>query len=165
MRDPFLDVSRFAFRLELLPHYADDSTGLSADLEHFIKTGKVLDNHNKAWVDLVESVVSRGGRVMRLRAVSSPLSPYEEFELKIGYCAGISAGEQVRVVDRSLLEGAFDYWCFDGEMLEVIQYGNSGEHLGAKMRGVLPEDRDMLQRHIQLFSFGQKPIDYLRSLR
>lgn len=167
MSDPFLDANRFAFRLELLPHYADDSSGRSDELEFFLKTGSVPSGHNDSWVDLIKMTRARGVRVMRLRAVSEPLSAYEEFELKKGYLAGMEAGEEIRIIGKSDLNedfDCFDYWCFDAEIIEVIQYGAHGEHLGADIREMTPEEQEMLQYHLGLFNGAKSPADYLSEI-
>lgn len=164
MTDPFLTVKKLAFRLEVLPHYADNSSGDSADLEYFKATGSVPEKHNETWIKLIEAARRRGATVLRLRAVSDPLSPYENFELRQGYNAGLRAGEQIHIIERSILSRPFDYWCFDGELIEVIKYGDYGEHLGSDIRRTTLEDKIMLRQHLDIFYQAKSPAEYLTTL-
>ena len=101
---------------------------------------------------------------MRLRAVSSPLSAYEEFELMAGYSAGMKAGEEIRVIDKSTLSSSFshfDYWCFDAKVIEVIHYGSHGEHLGSDIRAMTPLEQTMFRYHLELFNDAKSLNDYI----
>ena len=164
MNDPFDTVQDFAFRVEALPHYADDSSGASGELAYYKEFGSVPKGHNTDWEDLVRVSRNRGVAVQRLRFVSKPLSLYEEFELRVGYSAGRSAGEDIRVAGDATSFPGIDYWLFDNEQIEIIEYGPNGEYVGSSLRPVNIVDRDMIREHLELFQQGISPEDYLANI-
>lgn len=165
MRDPFETFRECAFRFEALDHYSDDPTGNSGELDHFLQYGVTEEGHNSEWASLIEAAVQRGGVVRRLRAVSSPPSPYENYELRAGYGAGRAAGETIRVVDRMHTNADDpDYWLYDDDQIEILHYGERGEFLGSTVRSVQDSDRRMIEEHRRLFEAAATPEEYLSDI-
>lgn len=164
MKDPFDEFVELAFRVEALPFYADDQTGVSVELANFLKTNSVPDNHNTEWASLVEQAVKRGAKVCRLRIVSDPLSPYEMFELHAGYNAGRKAGEQIRVVPKQQCSPLKDYWLYDNQTIEILNYSPLGVFLGSTVRKPSREELNLAANHLRVFSTGLSPEEYLKSV-
>lgn len=159
MGDPFEEFRDLAFRVEALPFYADSRDGKSQELEYFSSSGTIPEGHNSEWADLVKGAATRGAQVCRLRLVSSPLSPYELFELRVGYTAGRGAGEMIRVAERSFATP--DYWLYDGKIIELLHYDEHGYFLGSSIREATPEERLRAAGHMRVFCEALSPESYL----
>lgn len=132
--DPFDAFRDVAFRVEGLPDYGSSDRDA---LAHFQATGVAPEGHNADWAELVRTAVGRGARVLRLRLVSDPLSPYERFEIHAGYAAGMAAGEDIRLLRRDSFPGPVaDFWAFDGEVIQMMHYGGNGEFIARETAAI-----------------------------
>ncbi|MGY2745554.1 DUF6879 family protein [Arthrobacter sp. UYCu723] len=149
--DPFDSFQREAFRVEQLPAY--DVPEEMAALDMFASSGAVPSEFNSDWALIVADARRRGGAVCRLRVVSDPLTQYELFEVLAGYGPGIDAGEDVRVVVRGTDERipTFDYWQYDEETVERMDYSATGDYRGSRSSLVSKAERSSLVAARKLF--------------
>ena len=137
--DPFDTFQNIAFRVEALPDYPDEDGGHS-EIEHFRTHGNAPADHNEIWVQMIKRAVNRGGQVERLRVVSSPLSPYEDFEVHAGYQAGINAGERIKIYSGPDLQIPYDFWVYDWETIEILHYDETGRFIDSEVRPITPKE-------------------------
>jgi len=150
--DPMLVCTRYAFRLETLSSYAGGSTGES--FRRYQELGEAPRNTH--WAAMVDSVRQRGCEVKRLRLISEPPSPYESFEIQVGYSAGLDAGEDIRLAPRALLSSYFDFWAYDDEWIEELTYADDGDFITSVVRRVEAEDLKMIRHCMQVFDTSRQ---------
>ena len=120
-----------AFRLETLGHYT-----VPQEAEWFAtwrRTGRLpeLTPDNDSWLRMVRDH-TRAGRVMqRVRVVSTPLTDYERFELAL-FPPSLDAGEDIRVISRSVVGVSEDFWLFDAQTAVMLRYDSAGSFLRAE---------------------------------
>jgi hypothetical protein len=114
-----------AYRLELLPSYAEDT---EADaLQAFIEGREPSVYPGKQmWQETVRAA-SRDGRTMqRVHVVTEPLNPYLRFEIHWSYPLNRDAGEDIRILlsDRApdVVSSLGDYWLLDSHILIRMKY-------------------------------------------
>lgn len=142
--DPILTFRKHAFRVESLPDYPVNHAP-SASFAYFLETGSVPPGHNEGWADIVKSHTAAGRRVERLRLVSRPLSDYERYELAAGYRPALAAGEVIRVAFGDQHDPVKDFWLYDDETLEWMNYDPQGEFQGSDVVSVTPADASLIQ--------------------
>ena len=134
-----------AFRLETLPAY-DVSEEKDAIIE-YKETGKVVNNIDKEWMDLLRI----GKPVKRLRLLSNPLSNYEKFELEV-YKSNIKNGEDIRVANRSYFnEDLQDFWIFDMKWIGIMNYDKDGKFLDMDFHEATEEELEMAKKWKKVF--------------
>lgn len=130
--DAFSSFRHSAWRLEardtyLVPEYDDQ-------LNAFL-TGRPLPPRADGWADVVQAAAARGARIGRVRLVGRPISDYTRFEFAL-YPENVQFGENVRIVDRSWLDGSWsvapDVWLFDDHIAFRQRYSEDGAYLGAE---------------------------------
>jgi hypothetical protein len=121
-----------AFRVETLPAY--DVPEEAADLEAW-RAGRprpVRDTASDPWLARIADDTAAGRTWRRLRLVSTPLTEYERWELDEYATA---QGEQVRVLDRGLVDDLIDVWLFDTAAATpagyLLRYTPGGAWIGA----------------------------------
>lgn len=137
----FKEFQREAFRLETLDDYSKSG---GVDAYHAFLAGKPQPEEYKSagWVTTVRNATEAGRRMYRVHILSRPLSNYLRFELGWGYIRNQAAGEEFFILDTTEqpnpLQGVPDFWAFDERNVVSMQYGGSGEFLGAEL---LPESQ------------------------
>ncbi|MGY2746215.1 DUF6879 family protein [Arthrobacter sp. UYCu723] len=149
--DPFDSFRREAFRVERLPVY--DVTDEAAAFESFKESGTLPSGFNHEWVGMLEEVRQRGGVVRRLRIVSDPPTEYELFELLAAFAPGIEVGEDIRVAIRGSDDRipASDFWLYDQELLERLDYSRTGVFVGSRTMRVSADNEPALTAARKLF--------------
>ncbi|KQR82848.1 hypothetical protein ASF98_02275 [Arthrobacter sp. Leaf337] len=149
--DPFDSFQREAFRVEQFPTY-DVPEEMTA-LDMFARSGAVPSEFNSDWALMVADAKRRGGVVRRLRVVSDPLTQYELFEVLAGYRPSVAAGEDIRIVVRGTDERipTFDYWQYDEETVEWMDYSATGAYMGSRSSLVAEAERSRLVAARKLF--------------
>jgi hypothetical protein len=136
----FKNFRQSAFRLETLERYTVPQE--AEWFEEWKRTGKLpeLTPDNDSWLRMVRDH-TREGRVMRrVRVVSTPLTDYERFELAL-FPPSLEAGEDIRVISRSILRVGEDFWLFDSQTAVMLRYDSAGRFLRAE-----PGEPDRCQR-------------------
>lgn len=162
----FDSFQRSAFRLELRDRYA-----IAEEDEPFRRflAGQPHDPAwREPWKQFVRTALRDGKRISRVHIVREPLSDYLEFELTCGYPASAAAGEDVRILRAGDYPGLYlpdhDYWLFDDRQVAVMDYGQAGDFLGARMTS----DPDAVKAYRQVRDLAMKravPLaQYLGSL-
>lgn len=136
---------RSAKRLELLPRYSVPSEG--PDLERFRAGAEPRPELNQDWVEILDAASARAAKVYRIRALSSPPTTYEDFELAHAYPLNREHGEEIRTLRRVHLEAnvglddaLVDYWLFDDSRAFVMHYDARGGFLGITKASPLHSD-------------------------
>jgi hypothetical protein len=138
-----------ACRLETLQHY--DVPG-DEERQRTFHAGEPLPPPRQGKLDdlkLIADLRKAGRQVGRVHVVGQPLSPYVRYELAV-YAENVSAGEDVRIADRSLhpeLEAlAQDFAIFDAETrhaaVVLFDYDAGGLILGYRVA----DDRETVDR-------------------
>ncbi len=129
LRTALTGFEHTAFRLELLPFYAEDA---ESDALQAFADGREPDVYpgKQRWQEAVRAAAS-GGRIMqRVHVVSEPLSVYLRFEIGWSYPLNHEAGEDIRILRRehapTAVTSAGDYWLLDSRTLIRMLY-NGGE--------------------------------------
>jgi hypothetical protein len=122
---------RSAFRLETLARYT-----VPQEEEWFAewrRTGKLpeLTPDNDPWLKMVKGHCGAGKKMQRVRVVSSPLTDYERFELSL-FPPSVAAGEEIRVIQRSLVVQTQDFWLFDESTAVMLRYDDTGRFQGVE---------------------------------
>jgi hypothetical protein len=118
-----------AFRLETRPTYSvPQESELLAAYRH---DGSLPDMTDHPWVKRVQEHCGAGKRMERVRLVSRPLTEYERFELAL-YPFSHAAGEDIRLVDRGLVEVDRDFWLFDDQTAIMLRYDTEGRFQGTE---------------------------------
>ena len=139
-----------AFRLETLPVY-DVEEEKEAIIE-FKKTGKVVNNIDKEWMDLLKI----GKPVKRLRLLSNPLSDYEVFELEV-YKSNLSYGEDIRIANRdNFSEELQDFWIFDMKWIGIMKYDCDGKFLDMDFHEASNEEIEMAKKWKKVYESAKK---------
>ena len=139
-----------AFRLETLPVY-DVPLETDAILE-FKETGKVINNIDNEWMDLLKI----GKPVKRLRLLSNPLSDYEIFELEV-YKSNLKYGEDIRIINRdNFKENLQDFWIFDMKWIGIMNYDQDGKFLDMDFHEASNEEIDMAKKWKKVFENAEK---------
>ena len=134
-----------AFRLETLPVY--DVLEEKEAIIEYKETGKVINNIDKEWIDLLKI----GKPVKRLRLLSNPLSDYENFELEV-YKSNTANGEDIRAMNRDLFnEYLQDFWIFDMKWIGIMKYDKHGKFLDMDFHEARKEEIEMAKRWKTLF--------------
>jgi hypothetical protein len=120
-----------AFRLETLARYT-----VPQEEEWFAewrRTGKLpeLTPDNDSWLRMVRDHCAAGKRMQRVRVVSSPLTDYERFELAL-FPPSVAAGEEIRVIQRSVVVRTADFWLFDESTAVMLRYDEAGQFQGVE---------------------------------
>ncbi len=139
-----------AFRLETLSVY-DVEEEKKAILE-FNKTGKIEENVDNEWVNLLKI----GKPVKRLRLLSNPLSNYEIFELEV-YKTNLKYGEDIRIVNRdNFNEKLQDFWIFDMKWIGIMKYDKTGKFLDMDFHEANDEEIEMAKKWKTVFENAKK---------
>jgi hypothetical protein len=138
----FSSFTKEAFRLEMLQVFSipEEQAEISTFASGVMKPPR---DFNKEWHDLIAAALSRGAAFKRVRMIESPLTLYTKYEIAWGYFDNISAGEDIRVVDKKdtrdfaeYVPALLDYWLFDEKTCVLMSYDLEGRYLGAHL---LPE--------------------------
>lgn len=139
-----------AFRLETLPVY-DVPEEKEAIIE-FKETGKVINNIDKEWMDLLKI----GKPVKRLRLLSNPLSSYEVFELEV-YKSNIKYGEDIRICNRDdYNEKLQDFWIFDMRWIGIMNYDKDGKFLNMDFHEANKEELELAEKWKLVYEKAKK---------
>ena len=149
IKDPFKECMSYAFRLELLPVYL--VPGSNERFDEYKRTGTLLPDADSKWAKTVSGCVGRGCKVMRLRALSSPISPYEDYEVKAGYQDGIRAGEEIRTISRTSISSRRDFWAFDDRLIQWKNYDKEGHYIGSDTEDMTASTRAEVARLLAVF--------------
>jgi hypothetical protein len=132
LADAFATFEHSAWRLEardtyLVPEY-------DGQLDAFL-SGRAMPPRTDGWADVVQSAAARGARIGRIRLVGHPITDYTRFEFDL-YRENVEFGEDVRIVDRSWLDGSWDdapdLWLFDDTSAFRQRYSDTGTYLDAE---------------------------------
>jgi hypothetical protein len=137
-----------AFRLETLDHYVAENE--REPLERF-RSGLPQDPvWREPWMTKVAQIRGRGAAIGRVHVVSEPLSEYVVFELTCAYPANVAAGEDIRILPRSVATRLCvpneDFWLFDERRSGLMAYDDVGRWLHVEMT----EDVETIRRHARL---------------
>jgi hypothetical protein len=99
---------------------------------------------SQAWFDQIRALTATGKRFRRVRVVSVPLSDYQRCGVDRIAAHNITAGEDIRYLDRAKAAGAlgaevpgFDFWLFDSGASSArvarLHFDDAGALLGAEM--------------------------------
>lgn len=139
-----------AFRLETLPIY--DVEEEKEAIKEFKNTGKIINNIDKEWVDLLKI----GKPVKRLRLLSNPLSDYEVFELEV-YKSNLKYGEDIRIANRdNFNEELQDFWIFDMKWIGIMKYDHDGKFLDMDFHEANDEEIEMAKKWKKVYEAAQK---------
>jgi hypothetical protein len=151
----FERFERSAFRVEARDQY--DVAEEREELARFL-AGKELppgSPGSRAWLAFITANMSAGRVVERVRIVSEPLTDYTRYEFA-AYRRNIGAGEQIRVLPRSVLTDADqawaseDFWIFDDELVAVLHYDDVGRFVGAEQAAELTPYLEAKRRSLTL---------------
>jgi hypothetical protein len=128
----FATFEHSAWRLEARDVF--DVPGEAAHIDEYLRTGLVTPSTE--WGDTIRAATARGASMGRVRLVGFPVTGYTRFELA-AYAGNTAAGEDVRLVDRRLLDASWadapDFWMFDGREVWLMNYDAAGAFLGADL--------------------------------
>lgn len=147
----FTSAISSAYRLELLSSYIVEQE-INA-IEQFRKNPSLRPpDFNQDWTSLISGLKARRVKIQRVRLVDEPISEYLKFEIKWGYTSNITAGEEIRIIERSAFDDIArivpitrDFWLFDEKKCVMLEYDFVGRFLGLK---ALPEDT--VDQYVQL---------------
>lgn len=148
-----------AFRLETLDRYTVPQE--AEWFEEWKRTGKLpeLTPENDSWLRMVRDHTTAGRVMQRVRVVSTPLTDYERFELAL-FPPSLEAGEDIRVISRSILRVSEDFWLFDSLTAVMLRYDSAGRFLRAE-----PGQPELCQRHCDEVLASSIPLkEYLAAL-
>lgn len=139
-----------AFRLETLPVY--DVPEETSAIQEFKETGKVINNIDYEWMDLLKI----GKPVKRLRLLSNPLSSYEVFELEV-YKSNLKYGEDIRISNRDdFKENLQDFWIFDMKWIGIMNYDKDGKFLDMDFHEASEEEINIAKKWKEVFEKAKK---------
>lgn len=128
-----------AFRLETLPQYLVPQ---ERDTFAAFLAGAAPPEPDPAdqWAAVIAAARERGAAMRRVHVLTPPLTDYLNFEMTWYYCASVSFGEDIRILDLSrtpdpgvgLDEG--DFWMFDDEDVVDMLYAGDGTQTGRELR-------------------------------
>jgi hypothetical protein len=146
LAEAFESFQHTAWRLEARDTYAvaeyDDQ------LKSFL-AGRPMPPRTDGWAEFLEATTARGAHVSRIRLVGHPITDYTRWEFAL-YPENIQFGEDVRIVDRTWLDGSWeaapDVWLFDDQLAFHQRYSSEGVYLGFQQVDVDPvrQMRDLL---------------------
>jgi hypothetical protein len=124
-----------AFRLELLPAYRVPEE--EAEFADFLHGAPLSRRRNGDWPSVISAGVSSGKTMRRARALSSPPTPYQRYELEWCYPYSVDAGEHIRVIrpDEFIAVAGdlpTDFWMFDERLVIRMLYAADGIFLGVE---------------------------------
>lgn len=163
-QDPMDNARDFAFRVESLPEYRVGGEE-EFNFSQFLKGEPLPENNNAEWSHYIRELRAKDVRVLRLRLVSSPLTDYERFELEAAYAAGMAAGEDIRVALRDDYGPTLDFWLYDAQTVEWLDFDSRGSFLGSRVEQVDSGNRDAFSRWIEVFDASQSASEYLTAYR
>lgn len=148
---PDLFSSRFgdlftktAFRLELLDSYV--AANEAEPYRRFLRGDAPDAGWREPWKRFVRQGLRAGRSMARVHVVTEPLTDYTRFELSCVYPANVEAGEDVRILPRSVAAAldlpSRDYWLFDSRQAGVMTYDDAGNWLSVD----LTDDPDLIAR-------------------
>lgn len=132
LADAFSSFQNSAWRLEardtyLVAEYNDQLEAFLAD--------QPMPARRDGWIEVVQAADARGARMGRIRLVGHPISDYTRFSFAL-YPENVEAGEDVRIADRTWLDGSWDaapdVWLFDDQLAFQMLYDDAGTFLGAE---------------------------------
>jgi hypothetical protein len=125
---PHFTFSRSAFRLLVLDSYEEAS-----EEEPYRQHASGLEPDPAwaaGWTAEIAEATAAGKNMQRVHVLSEPLSAYARFALTCGYPASAAAGEDIRILPRSLAgasgPGDLDFWLFDSERAALMHYDSRG---------------------------------------
>jgi len=126
-----------AFHLELRDDYSvPDEDGPYAS---WLRGDSVDNSYMEPWLRMVRRVTDEGKTVRRVRVVTEPHTPYIQWE-HATTPINEAAGEAVRWLPRRDLPGHLnlpmegnDWWLFDGRLLAVGHFDETGRVLGSEL--------------------------------
>ncbi|RJQ74177.1 hypothetical protein D5S17_23185 [Pseudonocardiaceae bacterium YIM PH 21723] len=132
LADAFGSFTQSAWRLEARDVYVVEE--YDEQLDAFLN-GRPLPARQDGWAEVVQAAVGRGAQIGRVRLVGHPITDYTRFEFEL-YPENVSVGEDVRIVDRTWLDGSWsaapDVWLFDDRIAFRQLYSDEGHYLGAE---------------------------------
>ncbi len=126
-----------AFRLELLPSYAEESEAKYLKLFNAGQNTPPTD-FNSEWISTLSRAKERGAKYTRVRLrPSATLNSYMSFEYEWGYRKNADYGERIIQIHPEDLEKIketlgflIDYWLFDNRQCFLMIYDVEGQFLG-----------------------------------
>lgn len=101
---------------------------------------------HEPYLQLLKQTHQHGKQVQRVRVIPRPSNNYFRFEFKIGYQANLKAGEDIRLIDRSIVARPdtplIDFWLFDDDLVALLRYDKRGRLLDTEYY----DDKDYLER-------------------
>jgi hypothetical protein len=133
---------RSAFRLEVLPVY-----NISAEAERLaaFRAGRSLPERSPRTNSFLADIdKSRGKKSwQRVRVVDEPPTEYERYQLSATYRESAAAGEDIRILIRSLAAGLNrDWWLFDDKTAALLDYDGEFRLVDAQVT----TDRSVIER-------------------
>jgi hypothetical protein len=125
-----------AWRLEARDNY--DMTDEREQFEEFMREGtSTPSEEDLAYQVWVRSVRASNRTIGRVRLIGRPITDYTRFEMDY-YPDLVTAGEEVRILDRAKIAGRSgpwnrDFWVIDSAHVAVMHYNTAGEFLGVQM--------------------------------
>lgn len=149
LAEAFEEYQHSAWRLEArdtyqVAEYDDQLDAFLAD--------RPMPPRADGWAEVLQAATARGARISRVRLVGHPVTDYTRFEFAL-YPENVQFGEDVRVVDRTWLDGSWtaapDVWLFDDRLAFRQQYSEKGAYLGAEQidAGPVLEMRQLLSTY------------------
>lgn len=129
----YASFTRYAWRLEAL-----DSYGIPTENERmqaFLAGMPQPRSESKdEWCVLTSKAAAQSRYFSRVRMVGHPLTDYTRWEFSV-YPENLTAGEDVRILDRNWLTDTNplwnqDFWLFDDEVAVIQKYDTDGTYLG-----------------------------------
>jgi hypothetical protein len=122
-----------AFRLEILPAY---SVPAEAERLAAFREGRALPERSPRTNSFLADIEESRGRKtwQRVRVVDEPPTDYECYQLSATYRESVAAGEDIRIVVRSLASGLDrDWWLFDNKTAALLEYDREGRFADAEV--------------------------------
>lgn len=126
----FTSIKQSSYRLETLQSYGESS---ESSPFHDYSRGVTPDpSFMDEWCQILKANVNAGHSMRRVHIVDLPLTQYMRFEIECCYQLSDVAGEEIRLLDRSIIPPGLlksineDYWLFDRSTIMVNDYDVSG---------------------------------------
>lgn len=108
------------------------------------------DAWREPWRRFIRSAMAAGKHMERVHVVTEPLTDYIRFELEWAYPASVEAGENVKILPRSVADRlelpTCDYWLFDSRRLvALMDYDDQGNWLSVD----LVEDPAVISEYVR----------------
>jgi hypothetical protein len=91
---------------------------------------------HESWLEFLRTARQQGKQVQRVRVLPKPINRYFRFEFNTGYKASQAAGEDIRVIPRSLVADPktplLDFWLFDDDLVTLMRYDQKGRFTGTE---------------------------------